>query len=199
MDVAIAVVAEDDPAKLSLRAVARDVGVSHAAPKNHFRDKTGLLTAIAIEGFERLLASMTESSAQGGSAIEALARGGSAYIRFSLANPGYFRVMWRNELLDQESEALHQAGQATFDGLMDQVVAAQAEGWGANVPARDLAVMAWASVHGVAQLYLDGPLASMDCRDAESISRGLLVAMVSGFARDESGSVPPDVPGGSAA
>jgi AcrR family transcriptional regulator len=169
LDAAIEAVAVDDPANLSLRAVARTVGVSHAAPKNQFADKTALLTAIAIEGFDYLGAAFMAS--RQGSAIEALGRGGQAYVRFAVDHPGHFRVMWRAELLDPDDETLEAAGKFTFDGLLAMVAAAQSEGWAPGRAPQDLAVLAWSAVHGLAQLHLDGPLATMVGDDVDGLAR----------------------------
>lgn len=178
LDAAIRAVAQDGVAQLSLRAVARQVGVSHAAPKNHFPDKAALLTAISVEGFERLGQAMQAASQGASSAIDAMARGGKAYIQFSITNPGYFRVMWRNELHDPADIALQRSGHAVFDALTASVMAAQAEGWGKGHDPKNLALVAWSSVHGVAQLYLDGPLGEMDPRSPELIAQGLVEVIV---------------------
>ncbi len=186
LDAAIAVVSLEDPANLSLRAIARTLGVSHAAPKNHFADKTELLTAIAVEGFGLLGQAMEEARAAASGAVSALQASGEAYVRFSLEHPGYFRVMWRNELLDQQDEHLRGAGRAVFGGLRASVVAAQAEGWGVGLPVEDLSVAAWSAVHGMAQLYLDGPLADMDARTPAAIAEGLAQVLVRGFLTERS-------------
>src|SRR4051794_1253762 len=74
IDCALAAIAERGAANLSLRDVARRAGVSHAAPAHHFGDKQGLLTAIAVEGFDGLTqataaaAAITSRAASRGSA-----------------------------------------------------------------------------------------------------------------------------------
>ncbi|MEO0601315.1 MAG: TetR/AcrR family transcriptional regulator [Myxococcota bacterium] len=181
LDAAIAVVSHEDPANLSLRAIARQLGVSHAAPKNHFADKTELLTAIAVEGFAKLGQAMVEARMEADTAIDGMRASGEAYMRFSIENPGYFRVMWRNELLCQEDERLEGSGRAVFAGLQESVAAAQREGWGADLSAEDLAVAAWSAVHGMAQLYLDGPLPKMDGREPAVMAAGLSQVLVLGL------------------
>jgi AcrR family transcriptional regulator len=54
LEAAVQAIAEVGPAAVSLRDLARRVGVSHAAPAHHFGDKAGLLTAVAADGFRRL-------------------------------------------------------------------------------------------------------------------------------------------------
>lgn len=181
MDAAVSAIAELGVAPLSLRAIARRLGVSHAAPKNHFADKQALLQAIAIEGFERLGEVSTASVSGATSAVDALERSGRAYIEFALRHPGYFRVMWRNELLDNEDPHLVGAGRSVFGGLVASVLAAQAEGWAPGRDPTNLATVAWAVVHGVAQLRLDGPLAEMIPREEEAVIDGVIDVLIDGL------------------
>ncbi|MEM9131743.1 MAG: WHG domain-containing protein [Actinomycetota bacterium] len=181
IDAAVAVVADEDPANLSLRAVARDLGVSHAAPKNHFTDKTALLTAIAIEGFERLAHELLVAIDEAASPLEALATAGRSYVRFSVGHPGYFRVMWRNDLLDQGDQQLERSGELALDALRQLVREAQATGWATGRSATDLAVLAWAAVHGLAQLYLDGPLGALVEADIDQLTATTVELLTSRF------------------
>jgi AcrR family transcriptional regulator len=181
LDAAVAVVAVDDPANLSLRAVARKVGVSHAAPKNHFADKTALLTAIAAEGFEGLGQAMADAIGSAASAVDGFLAGGRSYVRFAADHPGHFRVMWRNEILDQDDEYLKAAGEATFDLLVSMVDAAQGEGWAPGRQPDQLAVLAWSSVHGLAQLHLDGPLGNMVGGDLDDLAAKTTELLRHGF------------------
>lgn len=177
LDAAVVAVSEQDPAQLSLRAVAREVGVSHAAPKNHFADKTALLTAIAIEGFEGLGGALRRAAADA-DGFDALSAAGLAYIRWSLAHPGHFRVMWRNELLDQEDPALDRAGSDAFEALLDGIVEAQAHGWAADHDPTVVATAAWSLVHGFAQLQLDGPLEIVEEEDVAALAHGVTTLLV---------------------
>src|SRR3954468_1172678 len=93
MDCAIAAVAERGATTLSLRDVARRAGVSHAAPAHHFGDKRGLLTAIAVEGFELQAAALRDAHGDG-----AFLDAGLAYIEFAVDHPAHFAVMYRPDL-----------------------------------------------------------------------------------------------------
>ena len=77
-------IAEFGPAALSLRDLARRAGVSHAAPTHHFGDKAGLLTALAVEGFDLLAAAPT---AAGDDLLDV----GVAYVDFAVRPPGPLR------------------------------------------------------------------------------------------------------------
>src|SRR5215472_6862067 len=90
---AATLVAERGADGISLRELAREAGVSHAAPAHHFTDRRGLFTALAAEGFQLLTAALTD--ARGRFADAAL-----AYVRFALEHPGHYRVMFDRALLD---------------------------------------------------------------------------------------------------
>ncbi|MDG4764106.1 TetR/AcrR family transcriptional regulator [Solwaraspora sp. WMMD406] len=140
-------IAESGPAALSLRDLARRVGVSHAAPAHHFGDKTGLLTAIAVEGLH-LLADELETA---GGDIHAT---GLAYVRFAVAHRAHFEVMFQPSLLHFDAPemvaARQRAGQALRDSLDDP-----------RVPVDDrenARLAAWSIAHGFATLWLSGAL-----------------------------------------
>src|SRR5215467_5756971 len=93
LDEAARLVAERGADRVSLRELARDAGVSHAAPAHHFSDRRGLFTALATQGFELLAAALVE--ARGNFADAAL-----AYVRFAIGHPGHYQVMFNKSLLD---------------------------------------------------------------------------------------------------
>lgn len=152
-------IASEGVGAVSIRAVARRVGVSHAAPAHHFGDKTGLLTAFAKEGFTRFGAALAAAGAAGGTPEERLERCGRAYLDFARTERAHFEVLFRPELHDPEDVEFHQVADAAFDVLVATVtdcLAAPDPG-----EARRLALSAWVTVHGLAALWLDGPLAQM--------------------------------------
>src|SRR4051812_42800509 len=91
LDGALAAIEADGPAALSLRDIARRAGVSHAAPAHHFKDKAGVLTAIATEGYDRLAQSLREANEKAGDLVES----GTAYVHFAITNRAHFEVMFR--------------------------------------------------------------------------------------------------------
>lgn len=136
---------------LSLRQVAEAAGLSRQAPYNHFDGKEGLLAALAKAGFMALTAAMDEAlrTAHGKQAsLEAIA---AAYIRFAVASPQRFRLMFQRELVDlarfPEAAA---AGSAAFARIATLVASFTAEDKAAS-----LAVAAWAMVHGYATLMIE--------------------------------------------
>src|SRR3954469_7363368 len=90
-------VARRGDAALSLRAVARKVGVSHAAPYHHFDGKESLLDAIAASGFEKLDAALEGAlrPLEGRPPLERFHALGPAYARFAVAEPSLFRLMFQ--------------------------------------------------------------------------------------------------------
>jgi AcrR family transcriptional regulator len=110
---------EHGRAGISLRAVARRAGLSHAAPKYHFRDRSGLLTAIATEGFHALahhLSGVHESDAQ-----RQLAALGRAYIEFGLSHRALFELMFTPGELRAKDAELVAAQQQAIGALTSAV------------------------------------------------------------------------------
>jgi AcrR family transcriptional regulator len=161
LDTALELIAREGPSAVSLRDLARRLGVSHAAPANHFPDKAALFTAIAVEGF-RLLAAAMEGGVRrlGPEAAPAqrMRAAGRAYTGFALAHPAHFAVMWQRDLLHQDDPELAAAGDATFELLLTGVRDAQAAGWAPGRDPRTVAYLAWSVVHGLAALWLGGSL-----------------------------------------
>jgi AcrR family transcriptional regulator len=93
---------------LTLRAAARAVGVSHAAPKNHFDDMTGLLSELAATGFREFAQALQAAGARAvaGHPFNAI---GEAYVAFAERNPAMFLLMFRSERLDMSRPALREA------------------------------------------------------------------------------------------
>ncbi|MGW7208052.1 TetR/AcrR family transcriptional regulator [Streptomyces sp. NPDC054837] len=159
---ALDVIAADGPSALSLRDLARRAGVSHAAPAHHFGDRTGLLTAIAAEGFGLLATALREAPD--------LKEAGVRYVRFAREHPAHFQVMFSPGLLRADDLELTTARTLTGDALREAVSGVDPEG----IEPRLAGVAAWSLAHGFATLLLghnlDGPV---DGRDPEEVFRTL--------------------------
>ncbi len=153
LDAAVLAIADRGPAAVSLRSVAKSVGVSHAAPQNHFGDKAGLFAAVAAQGFERLGASLVAQLDDG--PADPLAALGVRYVRFALENPAHFAVMW-NPDLHLDPPEVTQARDSTFATLLDTLD--QVEGTLSDDESIARAERAWAVAHGLATLLLSGSL-----------------------------------------
>ncbi len=161
---ALDVIAVDGPSALSLRDLARRAGVSHAAPAHHFKDRTGLLTAIAAEGFGLLAGAIGEAAD--------LKDAGVRYVRFAREHPAHFQVMFAPELLRDGDLELTTARALAADALSHAVSAVPPEGRGPD--ARLAGVAAWSLAHGFATLLLGHNLdGAMSERDPEEVFRAL--------------------------
>ncbi|WP_217167864.1 TetR/AcrR family transcriptional regulator [Streptomyces sp. AC512_CC834] len=153
---ALDVIAANGPAALSLRDLARRAGVSHAAPAHHFKDRPGLLTAIATEGYGLLSATLGEA--------KDLRDLGVRYVRFAVAHPAHFQVMFHPELLRPDDSELRAARERTRSMLRTAV-----EDHGDDPAIGFMA--AWSMAHGFATLLLshnlDGPDGPLDGRNPE--------------------------------
>jgi AcrR family transcriptional regulator len=147
---------------LTLRAAARAAGVSHAAPKNHFGDLTGLLSELAAVGFTRFSAAVTTAMAAAGSnARERRKAIGRAYVVFARNHPGLFILMFRGERLDADRPALREATDATREALRAAVLGHAKPGKLSPLQLAAQATALWSLVHGFAMLLLDGRLDGM--------------------------------------
>lgn len=168
---AAAVIDREGAAALSLRSIATDLGVSHTAFRHHFGSREGVLTALAVQGHELLAAALIQTRDETGSFLEM----GVAYVRFALAHPAHFAVMFRPDQLDDGDESLTEARQGTFGILRGSVDRMTEQGEVEDAAAATIA--GWAIVHGIATLALSGNLDAAEVRqlvadgDLEGITR----------------------------
>ncbi len=143
--------------QLSLREAARKVGVSATAVYRHFPDKLALLYAICEETADALTEAQTAAMAAAGGGPAGFDATGRVYVRFALENPALFRLMMttRPSRGHFESRADHVLSAMRL--LRDNVAALAPKG--ASEREREIAVVrAWALVHGLAMLMLDGQI-----------------------------------------
>jgi len=143
---------------IGLREVARGVGVSATAVYRHFPDKAALLRALSVEGLARLAEAQRGAFDRAGGGKAGFAATGRAYVRFALANPALFRLIFSNP---PEGELLASAPVSVpevFRLLHENAAFAAPPGADAET-VRLAALRAWAGVHGVAMLILDGQIA----------------------------------------
>ncbi len=144
-----------DGGHVSLREVARDVGVSATAIYRHFPDKDQLLDALAFEAAEMLgLAQMAASAAAGGGQA-GFSACGRAYVVFALEHPALFRLMGSRADLNDTSNASKVDASTAMRFLNESVDGLMPRG-ATNDQRRSMALHAWSLVHGLALLMLDG-------------------------------------------
>jgi AcrR family transcriptional regulator len=119
---------------LSLRELARDVGVSHGAPRRHFRDKAALLDALAVSGFSRLsdvlerAAEASPTAGEPGTFADTLTAVAVAYVRFATTNPALLELMFGSKHAAGATAELTTAATETFDRLSALVELGQSRG-----------------------------------------------------------------------
>jgi AcrR family transcriptional regulator len=159
LDAARAELVEHGSSGISLRAVARRAGVSHAAPKYHFGDRAGLLTAIAAEGFSMLATTLRSVRASSGPEVtQPLGALGRAYIDFSLAHPALFDLMFRPGELHPADPELLRAEAEAIGVLNSALVEMDPPGGHGSPAASSLSLLSWALAHGLSVLVRDGAL-----------------------------------------
>ena len=174
-----AILERDGFQALTLRAVARATGVSHAAPAHHFGDLSGLLSDLAATGYVRFRAALlAEMEASGPAAKDRLHAMGCGYVRFASDHPNLFRLMFRSERLDRSRPALQDAMRGAFAALAEAASASAGTGTPPRMASGTFAapgqladsVAAWAIAHGLALLLIDGRLRSLvDDSDSEAL------------------------------
>ena len=171
---------------LTLRAVAREAGVSHAAPTHHFGDLTGLVSELAAIGFRQFNAAMAAADSSGPSPLDKAMARAKAYVAYARAHPGMYGLMFRTERLDMTRPSLHEAAHASFAGLAGAIAASRHEQIAAEALSLDQAAAiarAWSLVHGFTMLLLDGRLTDILHRlpegtDAETLLDAMLRSTV---------------------
>lgn len=170
---------------LTLRAAAREVGVSHAAPKNHFDDVRGLLSELAAVGYVRFRAALLAEIAARPPALSPIDAAGIGYVKFAKDNPELFTLMFRSERLDFTRPALRDANRASF-AVLAETAAGRPSGGGPDAGLLSIAeaaqvVTRWSLVHGYACLMLDNrlkPLLAATAGQPDEMS--LITAIITG-------------------
>jgi Transcriptional regulator len=160
LEAGLRILEREGEAGLGLRDLARAVGVSPAAPYRHFDSRAALLEALAVTGFQRFAAAMEAVAAS--APDNPMAAMGRTYVLFALDQPNLFRLMFSPRLGKDARPGLRMAADAAFATLR-HVVGGDP---GAN---RIRALAAWAKVHGLAVLLLDGQIALRAGEDAEAL------------------------------
>jgi AcrR family transcriptional regulator len=186
------IIREQGVGLVSIREVARRARVSHGAPAHHFRNKSGLLTAFAVQGYDRLAETLRETIAAAGATTppDVLAAMGRGYVKFAIDNPEHFRVMFPGDAVDQQDPAYITASNRCFGPLIDIVRRAEHEGYLSEDPML-VAASAWSIVHGLAALWLSGRIqARTGVADSDGIAADVARLFVASVMKPQQGSDP---------
>lgn len=167
--------AEKGPEGFTLRGCAKRAGVSHAAPAHHFGDVSGLLSALAAEGFERFLkttAARMNTAGPGDSRARLVAMG-LGYIDFARANPALFSLMFSSRKADFQDGKLQQAAAASFEQLVAGVGAVAGADPLTTRPGRRQLAATWAIVHGLSHLLLSHRMKFLEGQSSEELEKDL--------------------------
>jgi AcrR family transcriptional regulator len=184
IETALAMVTEEGAWNFTLREVARRAGVSHAAPYNHFADKSALLAEVAALGFQALRREMESAARRPRSSRGALLGIATAYVRFGIEHPAHYRLMFGPELAEKERyPVLQQASDATFAALTSALERGQAAGDVRPGSVLDQALASWSLVHGLTTLLIDQRLSflGVSTREAERQARSAGAALFEGL------------------
>jgi AcrR family transcriptional regulator len=181
LDEALATIRREGVDGLTLREIGSRLGVSRTALYRHFADKRALLTAVATEGFRTLRQQLVGAWEEGGRGRAAFQAMGVAYVRFAVANPAHYRVMFGGfvdpKACDPELTA-EAAG--AFQALVEALASLQRDGAMRGDDAVLMARYVWAVVHGVAMLGIDGQL--REPGSVEELARYALKRLRTGIA-----------------
>lgn len=188
LDEALATIRAEGAGGLTLREIGTRLGVSRTALYRHFADKRALLEAVATEGFrtlrEQLVAAWQLDCGPAG--FDAM---GVAYVRFAVANPAHYRVMFGG--LVEAGAALPPELAAESAGalqaLVDALIALQRAGVVRREDPMTMAQFVWAVVHGVAMLAIDDRLRVK--AEVDALTRYAIERMRNGIDAEDAGAV----------
>jgi len=153
---------------VTLRGCAKLAGVSPSSAFRHYADKRALLTAFATRALNQLAESLETATrtavASGGNAFMAV---GLAYVQFALEKPAFFRAMWREETIytadENYTNAANRLSAQLKSGFADSISDTDPD----SLSSEEL--LAWSAVHGLANLFIDGPIANNETMDQKLV------------------------------
>lgn len=184
LDAAIELLATDGVSGLTLRNVARRVGVTAAAPYHHFADKEAITAALATEGFamltERMLAG---TSANAGSPLGKLRSLSRAYLEFAELHPQHYRLMFGAAAAASGSNCDPLPEASASYGLLHEVLReAQEEGLIGRQDVALQAMLAWALMHGLAMMWIDGTMHHLGADSPQAAGDYATSVLIAGLA-----------------
>lgn len=163
---------------LSLRELAREVGVSHGAPRQHFPDKQALLDALAVHGLERLGLRLDEAlGAKKGDFAARLTDFARAYVEFATRHPALLELMFARK--DQaDVPELREANDRAFEAPSKLIADAQAEGGIDGDDPDRVAMAVLATLQGLAAVITGGMIGD---RAVDTVITGTIETLLTGL------------------
>ncbi|WP_394843598.1 TetR/AcrR family transcriptional regulator [Pendulispora brunnea] len=180
------IVNDEGPLELTIRSVAVQLGVTHAAVYHHFEDRTAILAAVAEAAFVQLGEAIAlRQAALGETALERFAASGLAYVSFAVKHPRLYGVMFGPEAAERHAyPALAEAAARVFELLRGSIAASQKDGMVAEGSPDEHALFAWSAVHGLASLIVGRQLGQLQLPtdDPERLAEGIVLRAFTGLA-----------------
>jgi len=176
---ALSLVAEKGPKGFTLTEAARRAGVSAAAPYRHFADKAELLASVAEQGFCELHAELAAAADRVSDPKERVTELGRTYVRWAIAHPDHYQVMFGAESLKVEQPGMAVAGEQAFGDLLGAITQCQDAGIVAAQDPREVAAPLWSLVHGIASLAIGGHLRAVGItREPDELVAGVVAQVL---------------------
>lgn len=182
LSVASALLLAGGPSAVTVRAVGAAAGVARMTPYRHFQDKDDLLSAVAAQSLEYMLAAMREGASQAGNDTSPLYGACVGYVKAAMERPAHYRLVFGDFQIERPSQALQETAASCMNYLYELVDQAQSRrpsrGDGA---VRHETALIWASLHGLADLtltaHLREPITVDGANEMAPLIKRLLVAL----------------------
>ncbi|MGR6871516.1 TetR/AcrR family transcriptional regulator [Pseudomonas sp. HK3] len=141
---------------ITIRAVARNAGVAHSAPANHFPNRRAMLTAIAAIVFadlaDLITKAITDLTGKPEQAIQAFAE---TCFQFAFDNPSRYQLLWQRQLIDQDDPSVAKEMERVYSALLSLL---RQDNVNHRVDTETDAIAIWSMIHGYISMRLDGNL-----------------------------------------
>jgi AcrR family transcriptional regulator len=176
---ALELVAERGPRGFTMSEAAKRAGVSPAAPYRHFTDKEALLAEVAEQGFVALGRALDRIAARGKDTQDMLVRLGRGYVRWAVANPDHYKVMFDDAHGTEDFTDVRPAGRHTFLVLLTTIEACQQAGLIRAQDPRAAAGPLWSIIHGIALLQIGHKFRAVGIKEgAEAMAARTITALL---------------------
>jgi len=141
---------------VSIRQVAKRVGVAHSAPANHFKNKRALFTALAAEIFKQLAQKIKlKLSNTPNNLNDSIHLFASTIVNFGLAYPNRYKLVWRKDELNHDDQTLYEIMEVIYKQLGEILLTHSQQ---SDIDVESQVIALWSMIHGYVMLRLDGSL-----------------------------------------